>query len=367
MAAGLIDDAAAARIRAFEAQHAASTRLRWPIVVALAFGVVLLAGGVLLYVSAHWDAQSPAERFALVLALVAGFHVAGAFASDRFRGMGVALHAIGTIALGGGVFLAGQIFNLNEHWPGGVMLWAAGAAIAWAMLGQTPQMLLTSVLAPAWLASEWIAAMPDRLTTIGVRVPAAGIFLLALAYFTATRAGAETGTRRALMLLGGFALVPASVGLAVVTPFENTSLGSAEPLSFALRSTGWGVGLGLPLVVAGLLRGRDAWPNAIAVVWVLASFLLHPARTSSTLPLYPWWALTSISLVAWGIRDGRSERVNMGAAMFGATVLAFYFSHVMDKLERSASLAGLGLLFLAGGWMLERARRRLVVHARGMA
>ena len=67
---------------------------------------------------------------------------------------------------------------------------------------------------------------------------------------------------------------------------------------------------------------------------------------------------------AWGIRDGRVERVNLGAVLFAATVVAFYFSEVMDKLGRSASLIGLGILFLAGGWALERARRRLALQAR---
>jgi hypothetical protein len=41
-------------------------------------------------------------------------------------------------------------------------------------------------------------------------------------------------------------------------------------------------------------------------------------------------------------------------------VLFFYFSNVMDKLGRSASLAGMGMLFLLGGWMLERTRRQLI-------
>jgi hypothetical protein len=34
----------------------------------------------------------------------------------------------------------------------------------------------------------------------------------------------------------------------------------------------------------------------------------------------------------------------------------------MDKLGRSASLIGLGLLFLLGGWLLEKTRRRLVAR-----
>ncbi len=81
--------------------------------------------------------------------------------------------------------------------------------------------------------------------------------------------------------------------------------------------------------------------------------------------MYAWWGLGSVALVAWGLHDGRSERINMGAALFAVTVLAFYFSEIMDKLGRSASLVGLGLLFLGGGWALERTRRRLVKRAQG--
>ena len=45
------------------------------------------------------------------------------------------LHACGTIGLGAGIFLSGQIFNLQEHWPGGLLLWAIGA---WVGLGAAP-------------------------------------------------------------------------------------------------------------------------------------------------------------------------------------------------------------------------------------
>jgi uncharacterized membrane protein len=59
------------------------------------------------------------------------FHVVGALLSERFPAFATAMHAVGTAALGAGIFLSGQIFNLEEHWSGGVMLWAVGAWIAW--------------------------------------------------------------------------------------------------------------------------------------------------------------------------------------------------------------------------------------------
>src|SRR5438045_1587763 len=123
-AAAVIDAATAGRIHDFEDKRV-EPKLRWPILLAVAFGALLI-------VAAHWDELSPSGRFALVLAMVALFHVGGAFVEERFAKLASALHAVGTITLGAGIFLAGQIFNLEEHWPGGVMLWALGAWIAWA-------------------------------------------------------------------------------------------------------------------------------------------------------------------------------------------------------------------------------------------
>src|SRR5579864_144126 len=117
---GVVDAATASRIREFEAGQEQPTQLRWPILIAIGFGALMLAAGLLLFISAHWDELSPSGRFSLVLLLVGIFHVLGGALANKFRALSIALHGIGTAALGGGIFLAAQIFNLQEHWPGGV-------------------------------------------------------------------------------------------------------------------------------------------------------------------------------------------------------------------------------------------------------
>jgi len=358
-AAGLIDADAAARIHAFEAEHAGSARLRWPILIAIAFGAVMIAGGVLLFIAANWDALAPSQRFSLVLVLVAIFHLGGAATAEQFPAMSAALHAIGTAALGGGIALAGQIFNLDEHWPGGIMLWALGAGIGWGVLRHTSQIVFFAILVPVWLVGEWIVAAGINFESSGWIVTS-GVFLLAMTYLTAVGPGKSTPSRKALLWLGAVALVISAGALSELRWASYYE----QPLWLPrnLAAIGWSVAIGGPLLLAAWLRRVDAWPNALAAVWVVILFFMGNATVDVT--AYAWWALGAVALAAWGVRDSRAERINLGAIFFAATILAFYFSRVMDKLGRSASLVGLGLLFLGGGWALERVRRRLVRQTR---
>jgi uncharacterized membrane protein len=358
--AGVIDAESAARIRAFELSRASATRWRWPMWLALAFGGLALGAGVLLFVAAHWDTLSPTERFAIVLGLVAAFHVGGAVAASRRPALATTLHAVGTIALGSGIFLAGQIFNLAEHWPGGVMLWALGAAVGALLLRDAPQVACVAVLGPAWLASEWVVAVEPP-TPWTVRVMTAGLLLTALAYFVGSGRDRGRPAQRALRAIGALALLPSALALAMTS---DPSL-PARALPLGLTAIGWFVALGGPLTVSIALGRTEAWPMMLAILWV--TILIGLQTLTYSLPLYAWWAIGAMGLVAWGLGHHRVDRINMGAAIFAGTIIAFYFSEVMTKLDRSASLVGLGLVLLAGGWAFERARRHIVQRAKGEA
>jgi uncharacterized membrane protein len=104
--------------------------------------------------------------------------------------------------------------------------------------------------------------------------------------------------------------------------------------------------------------------NGVAAIWVLVVGFISP---QAKLTPYIWAALASLGLIAWGLHETRRERINLGILGFGLTVLFFYFSNVMDKLGRSASLIGLGFLFLILGWGLERTRRQLVAKVKAVA
>ncbi len=367
-AAGVVDGETAGRIRQYEAAQAASTQTRWAVWLALLFGAVLLGAGVLLLVSASWDDLSPAARLALVAAMVACFHLAAGLVAPRSQPIATALHLVGTAALGPGIFIAGAILNLDQHWPSGVMLWALGALIAWLFRRDTPHAAAIALLVPAWLLCEWAAVGEARDLRFSV-VGQAGAFLLALAYMTAARTGAAQAFRRVLVWLGALAFLPAAItlgvqaGIRVSPPAWVTALPQLPPASPLQNVVAWTLTLALPLGAAVLLRRRGAWLNAAAAAWVVVLAVLPAGGTR--MALYAWMAAGAVALGAWGVREMSSERINLATACFALVVVFFYFDSVMDKVGRSASLIGLGVLFLAGGYLLERVRRRMLTRAAG--
>ncbi len=361
LAAGLLDAAAADRIRAWEAAHGDEAKKSRLTLIIFGFGGLLLIAGVLLFVAAHWDRLSPGGRFSLVLAMIAILHAGGAWASRSSQALAATLHAIGTAALGAGIYLAGQIFHMAEHWPGALMLWSAGAAVGVWLLRQWPQVLWLAVLAPTWLWGEWIQAQPPHAVWRGMTPATIGLFLLACAYLAAKPPASSERWRRALAWLGAIALIPAAVGLAVATDLDRALYGTeyAEVEGKALIFA-WLLAIVLPLALAWFLRRRESVWILIALAWAVIVTQISPKSDAGELALFAMLALGASGIVLWGLKDRERLAINVGVLGFALAVLAFYFSSLFDRLGRAFGLIGVGILFIGGGWLLERARRRLI-------
>ncbi|MGQ0680256.1 MAG: DUF2157 domain-containing protein [Actinomycetota bacterium] len=358
--AGLLEGEAAQKVRAWEkARGVGSGRSKFAL-LAFAFGGLLLAAGVLLFVASNWQSLSPGGRFALLLVSVGAFHAGGAFSNRRSTGLSRTLHAVGTAALGGGIFLSGQSFHLAESWPEGFGLWALGAAVGLCFLRDWPHVLLTALLAPAWLWAEWtdynlFVDDPDM-----IRPAASGTVLLAFAYMSAVSAGNRSTWRLVLARLGAFAVLPTAILLGASAQFnpgapEGPAVGSRADI------VAWVLALALPFGLAYLMRRREAWYMLPGLVWVLALGQIDAGSDSQFLLLLALYALGSIGIVGWGLRERYALFVNIGIAGFFLTIVVFYFaSGLFDKLGRALGLIVAGLVFIGGGLLLERARRKLI-------
>jgi uncharacterized membrane protein len=368
--AGLITPEIATQITNFEAGEDRRTSLRWPVFLAMIFGGILVAAGITLFVAAHWSQLSPAFRFSLLLFMVALFHIGGALLSVRFPALSKTLHGLGTITLGAAIFLTAQIFNLHENWATGVLLWAVGAAFGYGLTRDWIQAAALAILAPTWLISQW--SITTDFHSGGNRPLEVGLILTALSYFSARIANHQNTARRTLVWIGGIALLPC-VGISIVLAMQDRLLymNRSSPLSPTTLFFGWAAALVAPLILAWFLRGRAALINCLWILWAYALILSaqhsqsfekyqNHRHVGITLALYTLCATGSVGLVVWGLCEKRKERLNLGVLAFAISVLFFYFDSFMGKLGRSASLLILGALCLAGGYVLEITRRKLV-------
>jgi len=361
--AGLI-----ARMRALEVEEKKPAGLRWQSLVALILGAILLACGVVLFVSAHWDHLSPLVRFLLVLAMVSFFHLGGALSRESSRIFSTTFHAVGTIATGAAIALVGQIFNIHEHWPGAVLLWAIAALAGFVLLHDEAQQTLTVLLFPAWLASE-IAYAADGYIGGNIYL---GRFLIVWAALLLT---IYLGSRRRTVagICFAAAAIAAIVGISLIAQGWVSQSENSIFLPLGARIWDWGVIAAVPLFFT-LFRRRESLIPVSAGIF-LAIVLPWCAQTTSqnyangvrvlhspNVGAHALVAAFSIVLSWWGVRMVSRALVNFGIVGFAISVIWFYFSDVFDKVGRSLGLMGLGILFLAGGWFLEKTRRHLIAQ-----
>jgi uncharacterized membrane protein len=368
-ASGLIEDSTALRIRDWEAGQVRPDSHRF---AALAFGLggLLLAAGFLLFIAAHWDALGAGARFGLVLGCVALLHGGATASAERIPLLARTLHAAGTGALGAGIFLCGQIFNLAEHWPSGLLLWALGAAGSYLVLRDWPDLIWTAILVPAWLWGEWSETHWRLANAWDGAPPLIGTLLLALAYLAAPDPGDHSVARRALARLGAIMLYPALIALAIGSHAGPGSAGSTDAPPALALALAWTVALATPLGLALLLRGRGALHLAphlelrlfIALLWSLVAIGCDTHAAPPGVAFFGVYALGGVGLAAWGIRERRRLLFNLGVGLVALALAGFYFSNVFDALGRSLGLFGLGILLLGGGFLLERTRRRVLAR-----
>ena len=373
--AGVLDAATAARIRAHEAQSASkdSPGLKWQGVTALILGAILLAGGVVLFVSAHWDQLSPGARFTLVIAMVAVFHTAGALARPGFHGVATALHAVGTVATGAAIALVGQIFNVQEHWPAAVLLWALAALAGWLLLRDQAQQTLALLLVPAWIFCELGFRMSGH---IGEDVYLGRLYfmwaVLYITFFVGSKRMAVQGILFAVSVIG--VVYGAVMMLSCWVSFSADQ----SFIPFGTRVWAWVAIAAIPLVVAAFHGHKGLAPITAAIAFCLAlpwccrtwtesykygnGFQATYVRTDPNLWAHVLVAAFAVLLCWWGVRLLSRALVNLGIVGFAAAVIWFYSSDIMSKFNRSLGLIGLGILFLAGGWALEKMRRRILAR-----
>ena len=372
--AGVLDAQAEARIRAFEnaQEESGIAGIHWQGIIALVLGAILLACGVALFVSAHWYQLGPGVRYTIVFLMVAVFHLTGGFVREKYPPVSIALHAVGTLSTGAAIALVGQIFNIQEHWPGAILMWAFAAVAGWVLLRDQVQQTIALLLVPAWMVSE-LAFYMDGQIGCDVFIGRA-LFVWAVLYLTFF---AKSGLKAVQGTLFAVAAIAAVFGTLLMSAGWESFSSQQTFVPFSVRFWAWIVIAALPLVIAAFHGHKGLIPIALGIVyavvlpWCTRMFtrtsMAGPSRHTYTgvepnFAGHAVVALFAVFLCFWGVRLFSRALVNLSVVYFATALARFYFSDILDKVDRSVGIIGIGILFLAGGWMLEKARRRLMSH-----
>ena len=134
-------------------------------------GAVLIAAGIVLLISAHWNEIPRGVKIAVGILLMLGAHGGGWWLREvqgKYRQAGEALHLVGSCLFLANIALLGQIYNLVSRPPNVFLLWWIGiAALPWLLRSKAQHILLLLAFG-VWFSLEvnersgWIYCESER-------------------------------------------------------------------------------------------------------------------------------------------------------------------------------------------------------------
>jgi uncharacterized membrane protein len=343
-------------------------------------GAILVVGGIMLLVGAHWDEIPRGIKIAVGLALMIGAHGAGWYLREVqgvYRKSGEALHLVGSGLFLANIALIGQIYHLSSRLPNAFLLWCAGiAALPW-LLRSKAQHVLFLIAFGIWFGME----INDRSSIIFFGDDEYQLLLyaaLGLVYL-----GAGYCLRRSRF--ADFAGPTEKLGLLAMQTFafpmtwqvfykSERSVGQISPWVFPILCL-----LALALLAGGIPRlsnltrqWRLTWGLALAGVGALLAGELYMAPQwnqiitgASPHTEYQW--LCSMALFVFcllqiqvGVQQRSRFTVNLGVAFIALHILSVYLNLFGSMARTGLMFVVSGVFLIAFGIFLEKRRRSLM-------
>ena len=389
------------------------TARRMPVILAI-LGAVLIGFAAMSFVAANWNEIPKLVKLAMIFGAMWAAWISAIMLEKRNHPAYAQAAVLAGLALfGAGIMLIAQIYHVVTDDPAGILAWAIAALAAALLLPSRPALALGILLTVIW--SVFATQLDDT-------VPHWPFwFLWAVSGFVASRLAWGPGFH--LVLIAGFVwqavnaeaisdgfgiepvwliiffvlealvvwlaasilegrarrLASAAQAYAIVIAFALFWVLQLEPPTNELRedttSTGILICLGMAAILAALLvlalsRKSIEPRNAAGIAAIAVAALAYPYVEASNAALVPWaYAALFLALSAWLVSYGASREwrfaVNFGFIAFGAELLWLYFETLGTLLDTALFFAAGGILLIAGAFIMERMRRRLVTKAAG--
>jgi uncharacterized membrane protein len=375
------------------------------------FGSLLIGGGVISFVAAHWNEISRGPKVVLLFAALLVFYIAGYWLRYRseWPRLGHALIFCGCLVFGANIGLIAQAYQVSGSWYGMFGVWALGSlAMAWAARSWItgllvivtsftwftgfaddsherlaivyPPLLAAALLPLAWAIRSralytltFLGLICSLLNLAFVRShnERAAVIAVAAGGFVAWAAGEyhrATGIRRE------FGNPAANLGLAALASgaylwsfhwvWQGWESVGWSHLHWLLIPTGVAVAIGAALL-ARAWAGMDDSQRRSAAGVVAASLLLF---LSPPLNIFgeAWPAVVvnvaalviAAALIGKGIVESRRAMFWTGALYVATLIVSRFFEYESSLLLKSAAFIVCGAVTMLAGFAYEKFLRR---------
>jgi uncharacterized membrane protein len=362
-----------------------SQRVQGRLVTGLsAIGAVLVGLGIILFFAANWDGIDRTPKLAIILGVIIFGHGLGYYLRYHrgYDRVGSAMVLMACIIYGAGVHLVGQVYNVDVNDPRLMLFWFLGVLpLVYIVKSQPIQFLGVALFLAAigFRTPDWIDGVD-----MGEAVLGASLFLiLGLMLLAVGRMKEEINFLRPYSEV--FQLVGMITALAAI--FVLTFSDVFDSFDDGLYIQGdTEMGFRVLIVAAGVLTlalvFATAWLNrrnegkftlsgleGVAIAILLASaYVVIGANTGSeafyTILFNALLALTLLGVLVSGYMRGKESWVNIGLLFIGINIIARYFEYSWDLLDRSLIFVAAGVILLLGGYLVERARQKMLERIR---
>lgn len=366
-----------------EAAEAPRNRL---VTVLLIMGAVLVGLGVILFVAANWQEIPSGVKLAMMFIGIPVIYGAGFLLRYRFDypRVGTALIFLGSIAYGAAIHLIAQTYHIPVNHPNLVLYWFLGVLPLAYVVRSQPVMVLalvTGLAAVGFRGQEWLLdedfipslAMPLYLV-LGLALFAVGRLHES---FPSVRLFMPTFQLMGLLVIFGILYFWGFGDLWDWTDRSRAYSGGVFPVTleyWAIAAATVAALVGVWVWVALHARQRahplsallpEAAPSLVLLLFgVLIVFLPLDGGTVYALIANILYGLGVVGLAYLGYLRGREALINLSIGLFSIWIFTRYFEYSFDLLDRSVVFIVAGLLLLVGGFLLERARRRVLQRLR---
>ena len=376
-------------------------------------GVVLLGAGAMSFVAANWQDMSKLTRLIMLFgAMWAAYAIAIYFLARARDVIGQAFVLLGVLMFGANIMLIAQTYNINAHFPDGVLLWGLGALAAAASVPSRAALAAALVLGAVWTWQEyqyfdvvlhwpfliywaacaalaftfawrpgvhltllafifWFALNTEGLakllgwseaesTSIYIFLPLAIWSLLQLFEARGNAFSITTGHYAFFIFLFAYGLLH--------LPDNGDYSPATSWLIFAVTASLVALAAAAVGVARKALNGVDLLGIAFACITTMAYvFLVKKGNSSLDVPYLAFTLLVILWSVQRGVRTEDRFVINLSMVAFGLWVLYTYFVMFSGLLDQAVFFTAGGILLILLSLGIEGLRRRLVSGAKPVA